>query len=84
MELKHTKGEWIAKQLELSGNWIVKCRHSIICKLNSQHTKSSLEANAKLIAAAPELLEALIGITKTSCSDDMYDIAQEAINKATK
>ncbi len=46
-------------------------------------------ADAKLIAAAPELLETLIEITKMpkGWEEDSYamaEVAQEAINKATK
>ena len=48
------------------------------------------EANARLIAAAPELLAALIAITTTRCDgmditpiNDAWDMAAAAIAKAT-
>ena len=42
------------------------------------------EANAKLIAAAPELLKALELIASNSNDHAMIRIAHKAINKATK
>lgn len=55
---KHTPGPWIAK--EFAGNWNVttteKPRTHNVCKVSDL---DDTEANARLIAAAPELLEAL-------------------------
>jgi hypothetical protein len=58
--------------------------------INSQLDKKDSEANARLIAAAPELLEALqniIEIGKRDLSNPKYDeyfiSAEEAISKAT-
>lgn len=88
METKHTKGEWSAKQLELSSNWIINSEKSNICTLNSQHPIEILEANAKLIAAAPELLEALKVCYNSLCTYGSHPIienqVEKTIEKATK
>ena len=59
-----------------------------VCRLQSREID---EANARLIAAAPDMLSALIEmqklLVKTSLTqrdmDDLYHIAQDAIAKAT-
>jgi hypothetical protein len=91
--LKHTKGEWIADKEE--GNWEVYCnRTRNICSIKNRISiegNSENEANAKLIASAPELLEALIEAEKTISSYDnnfrdekVKSLITNAINKATK
>ena len=55
--MKHTQGEW-----KVNTNWAlsVECGEKTISSLRGiKHTKEDI-ANAKLIAAAPELLESLI------------------------
>jgi hypothetical protein len=51
----------------------------------SVHTPySELDANARLISAAPELLEALIGVVRVADrKTDEFDAARAAIEKAT-
>lgn len=47
--------------------------------------REEIEANAKLIASAPELLEALIEVVKISDRNHIaWDKAKEAIKKATE
>jgi len=65
--MKHTKGKWTAEQTDVHISvrpWRVLQGTKIICKLDSYDRYNSEanieeEANAKLIAAAPDLLEAL-------------------------
>lgn len=60
MNANHTQGPWIAKAG--TGRWNVttsdKPRTFNICSINTDRVEQ--EANAKLIAAAPELLAALV------------------------
>lgn len=90
--LKHTKGEWFANNctVTIQGTFdeIAKC-HSL-----SNSNGLSLEemrSNAKLIAAAPELLEALINMVKmyeeiepAGGYQGYYELAKIAITKAIK
>jgi len=74
MELKHTKGDWwLAKDKPFEENkteYLVISGHSASSKNIARVfkainvSKEEQEANAKLIAAAPELLEALIKCEK--------------------
>ncbi len=64
---KHTPGPWSAKDwrvcsgIDIDGNLIPGRTCSVICDTanNKASRTSENKANAKLIAAAPELLEAL-------------------------
>lgn len=65
MENKHTPGTWVATlQPEMTyriGSLRPNSPVAFICELNSNKnvTEEELKSNANLIAAAPELLEAL-------------------------
>ena len=105
MEFKGTKGEWRYNKntsyYEIHNNCDFKngSRHlTISCMINKIDEiieDDSLclenEANAKLIAAAPELLEALNGLLKvvggfqlSTWEEELSDMANKAINKALK
>jgi hypothetical protein len=82
METKHTKGEWIVKSnSELC--WVESKTHHIAT------VSFGNEANAKLIAASPDLLEALIKCKNqlasysSEKSIDCWYLAEQAIKKAT-
>jgi hypothetical protein len=62
METKHRQGEW--KTSKPYFNYYVTCNGESICQINASDDE---EANAKLIAAAPDLLEALIEMNKWVC-----------------
>lgn len=100
--MKHTKGKW-----ELSENTNQGIRINVgqedpitmttICSMSGSPRIAEVTANAKLIAAAPDMLEALIDIkdridkckglplTHDEALDSFYvEIINEAIKKATE
>src|SRR5574343_371831 len=57
MTTKHTKGEW--EIVRFQSSIFIESDNGERAELSSFKNGDSLEANAKLIAAAPDLLEAL-------------------------
>ena len=106
MEKKYTRGPWKVKRSEskpafnvigtaLGGKYkIARCPITDFGSTYPETNKAELievEANAKLIAAAPELLEALIEARKhllkngiTYDNADAYNILNNALKKATE
>ena len=96
MEFKGTKGEWIASKNSCFYEVKSKSDYSIgarvlnvsihINEVKKDVLSDSLceenKANAKLIAAAPDLLEALQGLLLNGHNDKQIEISQKAINKA--
>lgn len=87
--MKHTKGEWKAERT----NVIVKDIKFIqnMPMGTMQKRRDEAHANAKLIAAAPDMLEALKVVLDTiivpskqivSANDERFILIQEAIKKA--
>lgn len=93
MEFKGTKGEWEVydngnfPEIKLKGQYVGQ-----ICMMpysnaefeKAVNSKEENEANAKLIAAAPDLLQALQKIAVNSNDHAMIRIAIKAIQKALK
>jgi hypothetical protein len=70
MEGKHTKGIWEVRTFnsdKIIFRHAIHCNGTNICKIMRDDNDNSEEeqANAKLIASAPDLLEALVEIIKT-------------------
>lgn len=95
MKTQHTKGEWkIGKSLRcLVGTNEPEVLAIADCNIDGDINKEEQQANAKLIAAAPELLEALDYIMSEINSNPMsvqyFDLrlikqANEAIKKVTQ
>ena len=83
--MKHTKGKWkaldgaiLSEEINNYGNWII-----VTCE---RERTAEDEANLRLIAAAPELLEALKTIVEINQlvdkSGDVFMVATLAIKKA--
>ena len=80
-EFKGTKGEWRIESIEGSCSLFIESNSGC---LGTVWSNSKTEANAKLIAAAPDMLEALQKIASNSNDHAMIRIAIKAINKALK
>lgn len=96
METKHTKGEWKVSEEPFS----LLVTHEInpnhvesICQISQRYKSDSEQlANAKLIAAAPDMLEALIlcqqdffnGNIGNKPSTETREKIRKAIKKATE
>lgn len=86
--MKHTQGTWEANsKLTIQVNPENPVETTTICQVYGSGEQS--EANARLIAAAPELLRALKACarhlnTNNEIDRVLYEIAIEAINKATQ
>lgn len=90
--LKHTKGEWRIEEncwadnhVAINGdNW--DCFAMVVTKMDGALEKEKSiegEANARLIAAAPEMLECLIEIYKNSAYHQHNPKTIKLIEKAT-
>lgn len=85
METKHTKGTW-----NVIGIYKNTFSDDTLYKVSGSensfcHSIKEMEANAKLIAAAPELLEALkVMLESSNAPEWKKELAIKAINKATK
>ena len=87
-EFKGTKQSWIVSE-DVTGVCVFTER-DLICRTHNKPTKAGAEANARLIAAAPELLGALQRLTNI-CSqeaitdrDSFYKEFDEAVAEAKK
>lgn len=88
----HAPGPWAIDRDDRPGmewnNHIVACvkPDMAICFMTNSYgdDNSEAEANARLIAAAPDLLEALQGVLRVADrATDEFDAARAAISKAT-
>ncbi|MBG4138622.1 hypothetical protein I4929_23835 [Pseudomonas aeruginosa] len=89
-EKSHTPGPWVSRNNMVFGGKKCICSNVNAASPNPQNIAEDVAmsiANARLIAAAPELLEALQvcieQITALCSADDVPDQARAAIAKAT-
>jgi len=89
MEAKFTPGPWkvipesVAQHVEVFEVAEVSHFRVIPDRLDTWATQGDAFSDARLIAAAPELLEALISIAEDSSDEGARECAMEAIAKAT-
>ena len=87
MKTKHTQGEWESKFSETDNATVIRTKgtKNFIAEVQKGRSEE-IEANAKLIAAAPQLLEALIKlsgeIAKGTKGSTLQEITMDAISKA--
>ena len=65
--MKNTKGKWVAHQIEETDEFAIFSLNTFIAQtenpmINEEPTKSEKQANANLIASAPEMLQELKAI----------------------
>jgi hypothetical protein len=92
MKTKHTKGKWETQgsldNIEVIVKTSIDGLYSRIAHVANwdQYPPNyeEAEANAKLIAAAPELLETLIEILELGANISIQELAHKAIKKATE
>ncbi|MCP3679925.1 MAG: hypothetical protein GY782_06495 [Gammaproteobacteria bacterium] len=78
-KLKHTKGPWTVQE-DWGDHYVVTEMGDYIAVASEIYPECSVsidEDDARLIAAAPEMLDALINIVKESkecCCDEMYKL----------
>lgn len=82
---KHTPGPWEVKTNSI-GNPTVESSSSMFIICHTPLATNETRCNARLIAAAPEMLEALEHIIQTPEYSHLYpgtkELAEAAINKA--
>lgn len=86
--LKHTPAPWLVDEVDCMVYGANNLRVAdCTCDDQEEMTDDAMEANARLIAAAPELLEALERIANNgapydNCYEDLKNVARAAIAKA--
>lgn len=86
--ISYTKGEWYLQKYTDAYTNIVRCKNgkheTIFIASTTQNTSPETRANARLMAAAPDLLEALQEIVSITDRDHIAWVkAKAAIEKAT-
>ena len=85
---QHTPGPWAVENWEPTRDlWLIAGNHRI-CHFDSNEPMAVVDANARLIAAAPELLAALLQLLapvsrSLAENDAVWGAAREAVRKAT-
>ncbi|QXX82910.1 hypothetical protein J6836_00510 [Providencia sp. R33] len=91
MEFKHTPAPWLIEERDINGKWddkyfgiqtmeIDSCEYMYLLDSTVVGYEQSL-ANAHLIAAAPELLEALIEMQRNGRKQGWNDIYESSMEK---
>ena len=78
--MTHTQGPWKARTHDRLDDLIIGADGEIVAHLYEERDREEVEANFALIAAAPDMLEALEAFTNDP--DIAYELAENAIAKA--
>jgi hypothetical protein len=87
--MKHTKGDWTSTKMIGEENHCICAQvfdndGKSLCYIDSRYGEIEATANAKLVAAAPVLLEFAIEMTRRYPNSPwIYEQGNEAIKKAT-
>jgi hypothetical protein len=78
---KHTSGPWVARCV-IDNHWVIAAASSnipgttqTVAELNGPWSAKNYEGNARLVAAAPELLEALEGLAFSPDLSDEHELS---------
>jgi hypothetical protein len=94
--MKYTKGEWATSPLDNTKVWACDSDGRKVCvawstneaqnnRFYPNKTQEEMESNAKLIAAAPDLLEALMFAKSVIKKNGIFDVSDRmAFEKALK
>jgi hypothetical protein len=90
MKSNFTPGPWTTKKIDTGTYDVCRCGNdglrTRVCRLHASQIEpehgGTIEANAKLIAAAPDLLAALERLAHPMADDEDLDYAREIIRKA--
>ncbi len=85
MDVQHTPGPWHTVGLDKNAQRVVASQHIEIATCWHHCVGSierEMEANARLIAAAPEILEALTMIHRIMIQRDMVEDEREVVDQA--
>jgi hypothetical protein len=82
MKTKHTPGPWISSSYGF--NVLGDNQRVSVCQLDGKQSQVVKEANAKLIAAAPDLLNACNEALNFIMPEAAFNILNNAIKKATE
>lgn len=83
----HTPGPWYVERFDEPGLYIARAETTaLLAKLRPVHPRGTMEANARLIASAPDLLAALLPMLNGTVylTDAHVEAARAAIQKATR
>lgn len=89
MEAKHTPGPWHSSSNDRANGLVIYAKDGWAVAdarvFHARHTLDEARANVRLIAAAPELLEALQAVVRVADRATVeFDMARAAIAKATQ
>jgi hypothetical protein len=86
--LNHSPAPWLIFNLPEASRICIETKSGhVVCEVHTYPRQRAPKANAQIISAAPDMLEALISITKimeeVHCGPKVWKQIMDAIGKAT-